>query len=104
MSYALPPAWPACGLVREILIMSRLPPFTRRRLAVALTALAPLGALAQTQTVVVTGNPLGRDGATQPTSVLAGEGLSLRRSGSLGETLDGLPGVAAPGFGPPARR
>ena len=31
--------------------------------------------------------------------MLAGEGLSLRRSGSLGETLDGLPGVAVERYG-----
>ncbi len=73
-------------------------------MAAAIAALAPLGVLAQTQTVVVTGNPLGRDTGTQASSVLAGDGLTLRRSGSLGETLDGLPGVAATGFGPNASR
>lgn len=55
-------------------------------------------------TIVVTGNPLGRDTLVQPGSVLAGEGLALRRAGTLGETLDGLPGVAASGFGPNASR
>lgn len=71
----------------------------------ALLALAA-GAKAQstTQTVVITGNPLGRESATQPTSVLSGDGLALRRSGTLGETLDGLPGVSATGFGPNASR
>lgn len=57
-----------------------------------------------TTTIVVTGNPLGGDSPVQPSSVLAGEGLALRRSGSLGDTLDGLPGVAATGFGPNASR
>ncbi len=59
---------------------------------------------APTATVVVTGNPLGRDEALQPSSVLAGDGLALRRAGTLGETLSGLPGVATTGFGPQAAR
>ena len=54
--------------------------------------------------VVITGNPLGNERSTQPSAVLAGEGLALRRAGTLGETLDGLPGVAATGFGPQASR
>ena len=57
-----------------------------------------------TATVVITGNPLGRDDAAQPASVLAGTGLTLRRAGTLGETLDGLPGVSSSGFGPNASR
>jgi iron complex outermembrane recepter protein len=69
-----------------------------------LAALGCSAALAQTQTVVITGNPLGRDSATQPATVLSGEGLALRRGGTLGETLDGLPGVSATGFGPNASR
>lgn len=57
-----------------------------------------------TQTVVITGNPLGRNAVAQPASVLSGTGLTLRRAGTLGETLDGLPGVAASGFGPNSSR
>jgi len=53
--------------------------------------------------VVVTGNPLG-GAPISPANVLAGEALALRRGGTLGETLDGLPGVAASGFGPQASR
>ena len=56
------------------------------------------------QTVVITGNPLGRDIATQPVSVLSGDGLQQRRAGTLGETLDGLPGVSASAFGPNSSR
>ncbi len=85
------------------------------RLAAALTALTPLVPLAtgaqtlpptqpSAQTVVITGNPLGRDTATQAGSVLEGSALALRRAGSLGETLDGLPGVTGSGFGPNASR
>jgi iron complex outermembrane receptor protein len=58
----------------------------------------------QTQTVVVTGTPSGRGAAEQPASVLSGDGLSLRRAGTLGETLDGLPGVSASAFGPNSSR
>ena len=85
------------------------------RHALALAALAAwlhLPAIAQqqtsaqtpTQTVVITGNPLGRDSATQASSVLSGNALAERRAGTLGETLDGLPGVSASGFGPNASR
>ena len=90
-------------------------PFRRRRTAAAAAAAAALGlaallgptALAQSASsaaVVITGNPLGSQSLTQPSAVLAGEGLALRRGGTLGETLDGLPGVAATGFGPQASR
>lgn len=87
-------------------------PFTPARHALARAALTlsalPLAAAAQgtppVSTVVVTGNPLGRDTLAQPTSVLAGDGLVVRRSGTLGETLDGLPGVAATSFGPQSSR
>jgi len=57
-----------------------------------------------TQTIVVTGNPLGRERGATPASVLSGEALLLKRSGTLGDTLDGLPGVAGTGFGPNASR
>ncbi|WP_144290222.1 TonB-dependent receptor [Ideonella sp. A 288] len=56
------------------------------------------------QSVVITGNPLGRDVLTQPTSVLTGPELVLRRGGTLGDTLAGLPGVSATGFGPQSSR
>lgn len=59
---------------------------------------------AQTQTVVVTGNPLGRSSFVQPASLLAGDALLQRRAATLGETLDGLPGVTASGFGPNSSR
>ena len=59
---------------------------------------------APTQTIVITGNPLGRDAGAAPVSVLAGQGLAQRRAGTLGETLDGLPGVSATGFGPNSSR
>lgn len=55
-------------------------------------------------TVVITGNPLGSRQIAAPVSVLSGDGLVLRRASSLGETLDGLPGVSSTYFGPNANR
>lgn len=56
--------------------------------------------------VPVTGNPLGvaSDDMVVPVSVLGGRELSLRRQGTLGETLNGVPGVTATQFGPNASR
>ncbi|VVD64333.1 putative TonB-dependent receptor [Pandoraea terrigena] len=54
----------------------------------------------------VTGNPLGRAAAdlTVPLTELDGKALALRRAGTLGETLDGLPGVSATSYGPNVSR
>ncbi len=56
--------------------------------------------------VVVTGNPLGSElfGLASPTSVLEGTNLFLRRSTTLGETLNDLPGVSSTYFGPNSSR
>lgn len=56
--------------------------------------------------VAVTGNPLGvgSDELVVPVSVLNGRELSLRREGTIGETLNGIPGVTATQFGPNASR
>jgi iron complex outermembrane receptor protein len=54
--------------------------------------------------VTVTGNPLGATEVAAPVSTLSGTGLLLRRQGSLGETLSGLPGVASTYFGPASSR
>lgn len=67
------------------------------------TAAAAAGAV-PVERVVVTGNPLGSDQLAQPSSVLAGDQLTLRRASTLGETLDGLPGVASTWFGPNSNR
>jgi len=58
------------------------------------------------ESVAVTGNPLGvgSDELVVPVSVLNGRELSLRREGTLGETLNGIPGVTATQFGPNASR
>ncbi|WP_047540776.1 TonB-dependent receptor [Methylotenera versatilis] len=56
--------------------------------------------------VAITGNPLGVDSdeLIVPVSVLNGRELSLRREGTIGETLNGIPGVTATQFGPNASR
>lgn len=53
--------------------------------------------------LTVTADPLGArspDELIFPVSVLADEALDKQRAGTLGETLDGLPGVANSDFGP----
>ena len=55
---------------------------------------------AQLQEVVVTSSPLGRSvfDLAQPASVLTGKDLQLKLGPTLGDTLQGEPGVAASGF------
>ena len=72
--------------------------------AALLAAAAPAWSQQQLETIVVTGNPLGSGEVATPSSVLSGKGLVLRRGSSLGETLDGLPGVSSSYFGPNANR
>ncbi len=57
--------------------------------------------------IVVLGNPLGTTDArdvVSPVTVLSGDELMLRRGNTLGETLNGLPGVSATWFGPNSGR
>ena len=72
--------------------------------APASAASAPPGVPRSLDTVVITGNPLRSRQMAAPVSVLAGDELVLRRGSSLGETLDGLPGVSSTYFGPNANR
>lgn len=57
-------------------------------------------------TVPVTGNPLGvsSNELVIPISVLNGRELSLKRESTLGDTLNGIPGVSATSFGPNSSR
>lgn len=57
-------------------------------------------------TVPVTGNPLGvsSDELVVPISILNGRELSLKRESTLGDTLNGIPGVSATSFGPNSSR
>jgi iron complex outermembrane receptor protein len=80
-------------------------------IAVAMTLASPsMAADANTAidlpAVPVTGNPLGvsSDELVVPVSVLSGRELSLKRESTLGETLNGIPGVSATQFGPNASR
>jgi iron complex outermembrane recepter protein len=85
------------------LVLSPLATLAALSLSIPLAATAqstPIGA----STVVVTGHPLGRDELALPATVLSGEALARRRAGTLGATLDGLPGVASSGFGPQSAR
>ncbi|MCA2998094.1 MAG: TonB-dependent receptor [Rhodocyclaceae bacterium] len=57
--------------------------------------------------IVVLGNPLGATDArdvASPVSSLSGDELLMKRGNTLGETLNGLPGVSASWFGPNAGR
>lgn len=54
--------------------------------------------------ITVTGNPLGSAAPVAPASSLRGTPLLLRSKSTLGETLDGLPGVSSSYFGPNASR
>lgn len=55
-------------------------------------------------TVTVTANPLGARELVVPAEQYAGDGLLLRAKTTLGETLDGTPGVSSSYFGPNASR
>lgn len=55
------------------------------------------------QAMIVTSDPLGDrtvDEIIHPVTVVAGDKMEMRRAPSLGEFLDGLPGVANSDFGP----
>ena len=54
--------------------------------------------------VTITGNPLGATDLISPATVYSGQGLLLRSQSTLGETLDGTPGVSSTYFGPNASR
>ncbi len=54
--------------------------------------------------VTVTGQTQGSGGGLAPMSVLSGDELTLRSQSTLGQTLDGLPGVSSTYFGPNASR
>lgn len=81
----------------------------RHRRSALACAIASLGLPAAAQVtqldpVVVTGNPLRSDDLAAPVSVLSGDALVLKRGSSLGDTLNGQPGVSSSYFGPNANR
>ncbi len=78
---------------------------SRLPLLLALTALTAAAAADNRplEELIVTGTAFGArsaDELTQPVSVLQGDELARRLAGSLGEILDGVPGVANADFGP----
>jgi iron complex outermembrane receptor protein len=87
--------------------------FVRHPLALAAVAVTAVGvchspmAFAETSAlnrVTVTGNPLGATDLIAPSDVLTGTTLLLRSQSTLGETLDGTPGVSSTYFGSNASR
>ena len=62
--------------------------------------------LIQAPSVPITGNPLGAgsDDLVFPVYVLSGRELSIKRESTIGETLNGTPGVSSSYFGPNASR
>ncbi len=72
----------------------------------AAPAIAADSATIDLASVPVTGNPLGvsSDELVVPVSVLNGRELSFKRESTLGDTLNGIPGVSATSFGPNSSR
>lgn len=81
-------------------------PLKRQALTAALALAAQTGCYAQAYlpAVTVTANPLGATDLIAPADVLTGTALKLRAKSTLGETLDGTPGVSSSYFGPNASR
>ena len=65
---------------------------------------APVLAQSALAPVTVTGNPLGATDLIAPAAQYSGTELLIRSQTTLGETLDGTPGVASTYFGPNASR
>lgn len=86
--------------------------FALKPLLFFITALFAAPAIAADSTAIdlasvpVTGNPLGvsSDELVVPVSVLNGRELSFKRESTLGDTLNGIPGVSATSFGPNSSR
>jgi iron complex outermembrane receptor protein len=55
-------------------------------------------------TVVVIGERVQPEAVAKPLSIVNSDELSRRQASTLGETLRGLPGVSASGFGPNSSR
>ena len=88
--------------------LSATPSFAQTPVATAATAAAqPAQASATPATlapVTITGNPLGTTDLIAPSAQLSGAALLFRTQTTLGETLDGTPGIASTYFGPNASR
>lgn len=83
-------------------------------IALSLTALMSVSVAAQSartasppqrvEAIIITGNPFERASAGQPWSALFGDDLAQRQASTLGETLNGLPGVSSTYYGPNSSR
>ncbi len=88
------------------------PAFALKPLLFLITTLFAAPAIAADNTAIdlasvpVTGNPLGvsSDELVVPVSVLNGRELTFKRESTLGDTLNGIPGVSATSFGPNSSR
>ncbi len=88
------------------------PAFALKPLLFVITGLFATTAIAADRTeidlasVPVTGNPLGvsSDELVVPVTVLNGRELTFKRESTLGDTLNGIPGVSATSFGPNSSR
>ena len=86
-------------VVSVLTVATSLTSFTVGAQPAATPSAAAVPSVKQLETVTITAAPLG----TASTS-LSGDELLLRAQGSLGETLNGLPGVSSTYFGPNASR
>ncbi|SAK59245.1 TonB-dependent receptor [Caballeronia fortuita] len=86
-----PPIFPACA---------KLLPSAALLLAAVARAQSPAIEDAPIQPIFITANPLGANTLVSPTSTLDGTALTLKRADSLGETLNGLPGISTTTYGP----
>ncbi len=91
-----------CTFAPKTLLLTISCLFIQHTMAEETNATQPL----ELSTIAVTGNPLGAqsDALVVPVSVLNGKELAHRRESTLGETLNGIPGVSASRFGPNASR
>ncbi len=119
MPLSLPSPMPRASRRRDVATYPACPPSTTARRALATAFLLAFGSGAWAQSsdhpsspqrldrVVVTGNPTEHADLfdlVSPVTVLSGTGLSLKREGTLGETLSSVPGVSSSYFGPNASR
>ena len=97
-------ASPRAPWLAAVLAALAMPAFAQTQAPRATPPGAAVAVAAASATVVITGNPLGNEALAQPSTVLSGDGLAMRRAGTLGETLSGLAGVSSSDFGPQASR
>ena len=93
-----------CHVLRHAVGMAVLTLLSAGAQAQQAAASSPRPATVTLKEVTVTGNPLGATDSITPAAQYSGQGLLLRSQSTLGETLDGTPGVSSTYFGPNASR